>query len=352
MELSLSWNDVLIKPQWSTVKSRKDVDVSTTVAGQNLSLGILSSNMDSVTDSSMCNAMHSAGGKGILHRFWSIEDNVNAFSKSSNSTWCSVGVGNKELERALSLYDAGCGYIVLDVAHGAAQHVVDQTKRIMSALPDINLIVGNFATARSINDFNYHLGYNVSAYKVNIGSGSACTTRMVTGCGLPSYTSLKDCVSTGFDIIQDGGITNSGDFSKAMGLGAKACILGRLLAGCEESPAKVRIKYIRPDEARGFQSLKDEMGHYIITHKHYRGSASHSSYKTQGKVADHRVAEGESFLVPYSGSVKGVLNQLEAGLRSGMSYVGAHNLVEFKERCEFMRVTSNGQKESQAHGKQ
>src|ERR1019366_8836290 len=124
----LSWDDVLIVPQWSTVRSRADVNVSTQVANTKLGIGLLSSNMDSVTGPEMCKAIDAVGGKGILHRFWSIDDNVAALRKSPSSTWCSVGIGDTEKARAEALVAAGCETLVLDVAMGAAQHVVDQTK--------------------------------------------------------------------------------------------------------------------------------------------------------------------------------------------------------------------------------
>ncbi len=338
MKQALSFDDVLITPQFSTIKSRADVNVRTRVAEKDLEIGIISSNMDSVTGVAMANAIRDTGGIGMLHRFWNIDDNVNAWSKSPSSTWVSIGVGNAELERAQALYAAGARWFVLDVAHGAAMHVVQQTKMLSMALPEAEFVVGNFATGKSILDFNYHLGFEVSAYKCNVGSGSACITRKVTGCGLPSFTSLQDCVSTGLDIIQDGGIKNSGDYAKAMGLGAKACVFGGLLAGCTESPTEIIIK--TEYNADGYSRYKS-----------YRGSASLESYEVQGKVAEHRTPEGEAFLVPYRGPVKGVVQELESGLRSAMSYVGATNLTEFKKRCEFVQVTNNGFKESSAHGR-
>ncbi len=358
MKQALSFNDVNIVPQFSTIKSRADVNVKTRVAGKDLEIGIISSNMDSVTGFKMANAIRDTGGIGMLHRFWNIEDNIKAYKESTKDTWCSVGVGKKELERAQALIDAGCEVLVLDVAHGAAQHVVDQTAELLMMYNyNGKVIVGNFATSKSILDFNYHLNMDdaVAAYKINIGSGSSCTTRTTTGCGIPSFTSLQDCITTGFDIIQDGGIKNAGDYAKAMGLGAKACILGGMLAGCEESLAEPQweVDGFYMDEATAKVYYGRAFGEVIKpSHKQYRGSASLESYRVQGKVSPgHRTAEGEAFSVPYRGTVKEVVQELEAGLRSAMSYVGAKDLKEFKEKCEFIQVSSSGYEEGKAHGK-
>lgn len=332
LEKWLSFDDVLLQPQFSSIKSRADVDTSQIFCGINLTNPIISSNMDTVSSSSMAQAMVDCGGLSTLHRFQSIEDNVKQFLNSPKQTIGSFGLGNSELERAKALYDANCGRLLLDVAHAASMEAVNQIKKLRELVSsDTYIIVGNFANSRCIEDFVYHLGnrFEIDAVKTGIGPGSACTTRVVTGSGAPLFSSIESCVRSGFPVIADGGIRNSGDYSKALAIGAHAVMCGRLLAGTDESPGEIISE----------------------RYKKYRGSASRESYEVQGKIAQHRAAEGESYLIPYVGSVASVLSEMEAGLRSAMTYSGAKNLEEFRERAEFIEITSSGHRENFAHGK-
>jgi IMP dehydrogenase len=350
MELSLSFDDVLITPKFSKISSRKDVDISTKLCSQKM-LPIISSNMDTITSSEMTHAMFNypnlegPGARGCLHRFWSIEENLKAFKESATQTWVSFGLGAVELERAEALKHAGAITFVLDVAHGASSEVVKQVNNfrdLVGYLP--SLVVGNFATGKTIEDFKEAAGekHDVDAYKIGIGGGSACTTRVVTGCGLPTLASLLSCSRANVNLIADGGMRTSGDIAKSLAVpNVKAVMLGGMLAGTEESS--------------GLTTYKTENFDGIITTKaickEYRGSASKESYATQEKLADWRTAEGESFLVPYKGSVKEILQQIDAGLRSSFSYVGANNLKEYQQLAEFVQITNNGVKESGAHGR-
>lgn len=342
MKEYLSFDDVLITPKFSWVKSRKDVSLSISNRLGFYNLPIISSNMDSVTGVDMAIGMAREGGIGCLHRFQSIEDNVKQFidswygpSDSIIKPWISIGVGNKELDRAIALRDAGAETIVLDIAHGASIEAVNQTKELSKLFgTHCNLIIGNFATARSIKDFEYYLGSKniITAVKVGIGGGSACLTRVVTGCGIPTFGSLLDCKEAGYPMIADGGMRNSGDIAKAIGAGASLVMLGGMLAGADESPSKL--------------TYKDDK-----YYKNYRGSASIDSYKIQGKESSFRSPEGDSFLIPQSGPLSGVLEQINGGLRSALSYVGASTIKEFQENVEFIKVTPAGAKENGSHGR-
>jgi IMP dehydrogenase len=224
-------------------------------------------------------------------------------------------------------------------------NAVNQVKQMVALLPkDVQYVVGNFATGRSINDFLYHLGSKkyVGAFKVGIGPGSACTTRITTGVGSTTFSGLVDCVSTGVDVIADGGISDAGSFAKCLAIGTKAVMLGGMLAGCYESPGEVL------DEPTSFLISSN---HITKRWKKYRGSASGESYGVQGKTASHRTPEGESFQVPYTGPVAHTLQKLEAGLRSCMSYMNANTLSELRENAEWQEITNAGQIESGAHGK-
>jgi len=338
---ALSFDDVLIIPEYSTIKSRKDVSTVTKMNGITLEVPIISSNMDTITESEMAKAMQLLGAGACLHRFNTVNENKQMYKASPKQTMVSIGVGAAEFDRALALFESGAETFVIDVAHGAAQHVVEQYDNLRAIVKEnANIIVGNFATGISIRDFNHQLKSRVmpDAYKIGIGGGSLCITRVVTGCGLPTFQSILDCRNYADNLIADGGIRNSGDIVKALAAGAKAVMVGGLLSGTEETPGDdVIIGKGSPLETR---------------YKRYRGSASLESYEIQNKVADHRAAEGEATLVECKGPVRHVILNLVGGIRSGMSYVGASNLTELRETAKFVRVTDSGKRESKAHAKE
>lgn len=344
MDYSLSFDDVLLVPKFSNVASRKDVNVNTKLCSQTF-FPVISANMDTITGPEMVNAISDFGGRGCLHRFCSIEDNVTMYKNATYgnaSPWVSFGLGEVELNRAQALKDVGASVFILDVAHGANVEVAKQVKAFREALHFVpSLIVGNFSTAESIIAFQEALkdekghdgNFLVNGYKVGIGGGSACTTRVVTGCGMPTLASLLDCSKANVSLIADGGMRTSGDVAKALAIpGVRAVMLGGMLAGTVETPGAV-------------------IGTNGEYYKKYRGSASKESYSVQGKDSSWRTAEGESFLVPHKGSVKDVLQNIDAGLRSAFSYVGANNLKEFQEKATFIKVTQNGYIEGTPHGR-
>lgn len=342
---SLSFDDVLLEAQFSHVKSRKDVSVAQDFMGYRLGCPIISSNMDTITEATMANAMARLDAVGALHRFSTVAENAEMFREGSmggRQPMVSIGLGNLEIERARILAGAGATQFIIDVAHGASMEVVNTYKALRNMYPKCYIMVGNFANAKGIEDFNYHSGGKLpDAYKVGIGGGSMCTTRVVTGCGMPTFASILDCAKTRRPIVADGGMRNSGDIAKALAAGAHAVMLGGLLAGTEETPGKPIYEYINYGE---FNIKGDPIS------KQYRGSASKESYEIQGKTASHRAPEGESTFVDYKGPVQNVVEELIAGVRSAMSYVGAENLQEFREKARFIRVTNAGSAESRAHG--
>lgn len=359
MEL-FTFDDVLIEPKFSFVRSRKDVDPHTKVLGMSFNVPVISSNMDTITTPLMAKHMLFNGAAACLHRFQSIGENCVQFQDSVASTglpkprkpFVSIGLGPKELDRARTLVEAGAEIIVIDVAHGANIAVVEQYVALREAFGDnIGIIVGNFATAKSIRDFNHHSPYNLEAVKVGIGNGAACTTRVKTGVGVPQLSAIMDCAREGLTVIGDGGCKTAGDIVKSIAAGASAVMLGRMLAGAKETPEWEPYLQWNP----GLQ--KQDMGYTLtdkktsISVKLYRGSASGMSYEVQGKKAEWRAAEGEAYEVPRQGSVVDILNDINGGLRSAMSYVGASNIHEFREAVEFQRVTNPTIRENGAHGK-
>jgi IMP dehydrogenase len=340
----LSFDDVLITPRYSKVKSRNDVDINVKIANSVYTLPIIASNMDTITNATMANAMEKNGAAACLHRFWTIEENVNAF-KDASMAWVSVGIGEKEFERAKALYEVGARIFIIDVAHGANENVANYYSNLKNTFSDIFLVVGNFANydsyhffEKAVKDFSGHF---IDGVKLGIGSGAACSTQVVTGCGMPLLETLLDFKYNGYEklIIADGGMKTSGDIAKAIAAGAHLCMLGNMLAGTEESAGK-EIKMFVP-KGTDIQEL----------YKEYRGSASKESYIMQNKNQTYISPEGERFLVPYKGSVDNVLQQIAGGLRSSLSYVGASNIKEFQENATFEHISRAAHIEGTPHGK-
>lgn len=333
---AFGYDDVFFYPRMSRIRSRKEVDISTKVAGLELGGPIVSANMKAVTGSEMCDVMALAGGLGILHRFCTVEENVNMFENAlfaaNFQKGVSIGLGDSEMERAEALVAAGATILCIDVAHGAQHAVVDQTILLKKKFPYCFLIVGNFATKSSIDEFKSEVGrYKPECYKVGISNGAACTTRMQTGVGVPQFSSVMDCASGGDAIIADGGIKHAGDVAKALAAGATAVMVGRLLAGTDEAPSKI----VKVNGTK---------------FKEYYGSASVKSYTENGKTAAWRAAEGVSYNIPYVGSAKQVIEELHGGLRSAMSYNDAASLKEFSDKARFGVQTRSGLVEGTSHG--
>jgi IMP dehydrogenase len=356
MKLALSFDDVLLVPKKTFGGSRNKVDISTIVCGIHMELPIFSANMSSVTEVDMSVAMEHKGGLGILHRMCSINDQQIMLEKIYQNyilnlkfeteyvpVFVSVEGSKKGIERIKSIQKMKhmnpFGYCV-DVAHADSPDVEDTLVEILKEFPNINLIIGNYATVQGIEDLLTRLNkwnsesdnfFERTAFKVGVGSGSACTTRIVTGCGLPTLQSIFDIrnrFSSDVKIIADGGFKNSGDIVKALAAGADAVMLGSLLAGTKEAPGNV---------------IKHKGGLYKV----YRGSAS---FGQKFEVGKEGYVEGEETLVPYKSSVNTILTQLTEGIKSGMSYCGSLNLEQLRTNSEFVQITNNGFKESTAHG--
>jgi IMP dehydrogenase/GMP reductase len=317
----LNFDDVLIESQFSMVRSRKDVDVSTDFLGMKLSLPIMNSNMDTVASPALCRALAEYGTVGTLHRFWGLEENVQAFKDSivndcrgSTVPIVSIGLGIVEAARALALYNEGARVFMLDVAHAANIAVVEMYNELVKSYPDVKFIVGDFGNELEIDEFLKRVDRTPDALKVGIGVGSVCKTRNVTGVGNTALSCLLD-INGRYEIpiILDGGVNEIGDIAKALVAGADVVISGSMFAGTDESAGDLPV---------GSQKI-------------YRGSASLPSYEVQGKVATWRAPEGTSILVDGKGPVIDVLNNINGGLRSSLSYVGAFTLDEFKAKAKF-----------------
>ena len=363
MNEAITFDDVLIRPKFTTVESRKDVDLSVKALGLDLKLGIISANMDTITGIDMARAMSQNGAVGCLHRFMSIEENLDMFRKVAfyyaDQVMCSVGLGKKELERAVALVgEGGCTSIIVDVANGASMSVVNQVKELRELIGnDFYITVGNFATAESVETFlSYIKTDQIQGLKVGVGPGSRCRTRGVTGVGYPQLSAIMEISKilkrTEITVIADGGLNSSGDCCKALGAGAHLLMSGSFFAGTEESPGETVWKsssgfvtkdIVFPSKLNddGTYSLMEDCEINLPAYKKYRGSASKESYEDQGKTGTHRAPEGDCVYIPCKGPVKDILQQLEGGLRSAFTYTGSRNLEEFHKNCEFVRVSTN-----------
>src|SRR5512133_2336751 len=256
-----------------------------------------------------------------------------------------IGVTQGEMDRAEALLAAGADALVLDIAHGHADHCIEMVKVIRTRFPSAQIIAGNVATCDGAREL---AEVGADAIKVGIGPGSICTTRIVTGFGVPQLTAIMDSCEGVRDsgrnlpVISDGGIQKSGDLVKALAAGAESVMIGSLFAGTEESPGSAVIRDGQKFKVvRGMASLGAAMG---------RKAAEHADESAEDPEDwDKVVPEGVEAVVPYRGNVGEVLYQLVGGLRSGLSYGGAHNILELQENAEFVEITPAGIRESGSH---
>ncbi|HEU6166539.1 TPA: IMP dehydrogenase [Streptococcus pneumoniae] len=250
-----------------------------------------------------------------------------------------VGITSDTFERAKALLDAGADAIVIDTAHGHSAGVIRKIKEIRETFPDATLIAGNVATGEGTRAL-FETGVDV--VKVGIGPGSICTTRVVAGVGVPQITAIYDAAKVakefGKAIIADGGIKYSGDIAKAIAAGGHAVMLGSMLAGTDESPGEFEIF-----QGRRFKTYRG-MGSLAAME-----NGSGDRYFQAKNEANKRVPEGIEGRVAYKGSAADIIFQMVGGLRSGMGYVGAHNLEELRENTQFVRMSGAGLRESHPH---
>jgi len=340
----LTFNDVLLKPQRSPFKSRMDSRISLIshlAEGVSLDIPFISANMDTVTGSKMAKEMSELGGLGILHRFYPSLDEykkeIEKVHKSCSYTAFSVGCGNKWIEFANDIVEKlnsefpSKMIICLDVAHGHMEQAIE-TVTELAKLERVCVIAGNVATPEGVIDL---AAAGAHCVKVGVGSGSVCTTRIVTGHGVPQLSAIisarQALEGEGFSnvgIIADGGIRNGGDIIKAIAAGADAVMLGSMLAGCDETPGEIF-------------TTKDG------SFKMYRGQSSKHFLKDIGKMGV--AAEGESIEIKAKGSVKEVISELAGGIRSGLTYSGASDLYDLQSKAVFLEISHHGWVESTPH---
>jgi IMP dehydrogenase len=323
----LTFDDVSLMPQRSNLETRKQVNL---FSGKlNLALPIISANMESVTWTGMAAQMAKLGGMGILHRFAS-EEEVKTACKELYGYIYGGSIGVKDYQDLLEIFaDARTPVVCIDVAHGHHDKVFVVLEYIRKTYPNrFKVIAGNVVTRDAAIELA-DAGANI--IKVGVGPGSHCTTRVVTGHGVPQLTAIADCAdakSLGAEIIADGGIRNSGDIAKAIAAGADYVMVGKLLAGCMESP-----------------------GLTILTKegicKQYMGSASFAAKSRHGNSKN---VEGVASLIPATGPLEDTIEALADGLRSAYSYSGANYTEEFRKKARFIRISHASYVEGTPHG--
>ena len=259
-------------------------------------------------------------------------------SKGQLTVGAAVGIREGYIERARALVDAGVDVLVVDVAHGHSDRVLNVVRKLKKELSQVDVIAGNVATPEGTKDL---IDAGSDAVKVGIGSGSICITRIVTGAGVPQLTAVLECAEaareSGVPIIADGGIRNSGDITKALAIGASSVMIGSMLAGTEESPGVTVMRNGRKYKIhRGMASVGASMK---------RGT---EEAEDEAALLEY-VAEGIEAFVPYRGTSHEILAQLAGGIRSGLSYCGAKTLAELRQNASFVRLTSAALKESYPH---
>jgi len=344
-----TFDDLLLLPGPSVVEPNEIGISSKFTRNIGIRLPIVSSPMDTVTESSMASVLAKIGTIGVIHRNMSLDREIEECKKvkdqhgGEDSTTDGMGrlrvaaaVGPFDIERARALDHIGVDAIIIDCAHGHNLNVVKSANKIRREV-SCDLVVGNIATPEAVDDY---LSMGPDAFRVGLGAGSACKTRVVTGVGVPQASAVHEVYlrsrGENIPIIADGGIRSGGDVVKAIALGADSVMLGNLLAGCTESPGKIvdgselglegNYKLFR---GMGSKSVVARIDRYLISHK--------------------GAPEGVEGLVRFKGNAEEVINELVENLRQGMGYVGAKDMGELKQKARFIVITQAGREEGKPH---
>lgn len=332
--LGLSFDDVLLIPQYSNVRLC-DIDTSTWIINNlKLKIPIISSPMDTVTGFEMALALARLGGLGILPRNMSLEETLKTIRAAHEEKLpTGIAVGPFDDEKVARAAEEGVDIVVIDTAHGHSYNVIEATKRFKRDY-DVDLMVGNIATPEAAEAL---IEAGADSLRVGIGPGHACTTREVAGVGVPQLTAIAwvaDVASNyGVSVVADGGIEKPADIVKALAVGADAVMLGYLLAGTNEAPGEVL-------------QISGRL------YKKYRGMGSRSALESgSARYGEFKkVPEGVEGYVEHRGSLSKVIDYLVGGLKQGMGYLGARSIKELRVKARFVKITSAGARESHPRG--
>lgn len=367
--IGLTFDDVLLVPGYSDF-ARSDIDLSTQLTKKiKLSIPFVSAPMDTVTESKLAIALAEQGGIGVIHRNLTVEDQIKEVEKVKKTRSASSGqgllvgaaiAGKNYEERLRALVKANVDVVVIDSAHGFTKVIIDAVKFIKKTYPKLEVIAGNIATADGARGL---IAAGVDGIRVGMGPGAICTTRIISGMGMPQVTAIMETVKIarkfGVPVIADGGIKYSGDMVKALAAGASTVMMGGFFSASLESPGKV-VKLSSDKVPERFRdTLKSKKSFYDF--KEYRGMGSEAAMqegtriKSEGEFHGKSykdkvlVAEGVEGLVPVKGTVRDLVDQAIGGIKSGMYYVGARNIPELQTKAKFIQITQASLTESHPH---
>lgn len=348
--LALSFDDISLVPGYSEVLPT-EVDLKTTLTSKknglslSLDIPIMSSAMDTITEWEMARALGLSGGLGVIHKNMSIEEQANHVSLSKKDTsfgflvGAAISAGSDCRERSSWLVESGVDVLVVDSAHGHSKNVLDTVRMVKKLWPKMFVVAGNVCTEKAVFDL---VQAGADCIKINVGSGSICTTRVVSGVGVPSFSSILECSAAadnlGVSSIADGGVRYSGDVAKALAAGADCVMIGSMLAGTKETPG-------------------EEFEDNGVLYKAYRGMGSVGAMQKgsadrygQSRVASEKlVPEGVESRVRVKSCVEEVLHQICGGVRSSFGYLGAKDIKSFQARASWVQVTASGVREAHPH---
>lgn len=338
----LTFDDVLLVPRRSSVRSRQDVSLRTRLTTElEIDIPIVAANMDTVCEAEMAIALGEIGGVGMIHRFMPVTDQADMVRQVKKHegvvVGAAIGTDIDAVERSRALVEADVDALVLDIAHGHADHAIEVLVELKRELGrDVQLIAGNVGTRIGAEDL---IAAGADAVKVGIGPGGVCTTRLVAGVGVPQLTAINDIAGVDAPIIADGGIRTSGDIAKALAAGADTVMIGSMFAGTKESPGDV--------ESGAMGLVKKVRG--MASFEAVEARAERHGEEIDDEYFEQRAPEGVAGTVPYKGEVTKIVTTLLAGLKSSMSYSDARTISQFWANAEFIRVTSSGVAENHAH---
>jgi IMP dehydrogenase len=347
MQRALTFDDVALVPRCNNVSSRQEPDLTTWMTkGLKVGIPIINSSMDTVINVKLAKVLYGFNSIPIFHRFYKDREDLIKVLDEVESMVCFISTGistgddlRYKVDRLASLLGPrrNIAGICIDVAHGHSHDMMDMVKALKDRMPERKIIAGAVCTKEAYWDL---CGAGADAIRVGIGPGSACTTRLVTGFGVPQFTALQECGVVAQErrvpMMADGGIRSSGDIVKALAAGASTVLLGRLLASTQESAAEKR-------QVAGTTVLDDG----FVWEAKYRGQASEDFQRDYyGHVKDGTVPEGIDTWIPVMGTAAQVLNELLAGIRSGFTYAGSRHIEELRRKAKFVEVTPNYLKES------